>query len=227
MINGRDIEVRMGDLIPRTRVPHKRAARLYRFVSRLFAREAVEETIATRVSFNASLEALWSHVMLYEEVPKRTPFLLRALLPYPIRTKGEKTRVGATVRCIYKEGYLVKRITAVEFPYYLEFEVIEQHLGIEGCARTVGGCYQISACGGATEVELTTNYRAYLRPRSFWLPLEALLVRQLHRHILRGIRGALLSKSSADQRNVSESAEPQCPAPGGVRWKVSPSCSHR
>src|SRR6516225_9545393 len=110
MINGHDIEVRMGDLIPRTRVPHKRAARLYRFVSRLFAREAVEETIATRVSFNASLEALWSHVMLYEEVPKRTPFLLRALLPYPIRTKGQKDARGSKVSFHLKGGVFVKTI---------------------------------------------------------------------------------------------------------------------
>ena len=39
--------------------------------------------------------------MLYEEVPGHPPFLLRALLPNPVRTQGDKSRIGATVRCTY------------------------------------------------------------------------------------------------------------------------------
>ena len=166
-------------------------------MSWLFARKAVNEAVATRVRFNGSPEEVWDHIMFYEEVPGRPAFLLRALLPYPVRTEGDKTRVGATVRCAYRGGDLAKRITAIEPPHLLQFEVIEQRLGIEGCILTLGGSYQIYACGDASDVVLITNYQAYLRPRYLWRPLEALLVSQLHIHILRGICAAvLLSKSS-------------------------------
>ena len=143
--------------------------------------------------------------MFYEEVPGRPAFLLRALLPYPVRTEGDKTRVGATVRCAYREGDLAKRITTVEPPHLLQFEVIEQRLGIEGCILTLGGSYQIYAVGDATDVVLITNYRAYLRPRYLWRPLEALLVSQLHVHILRGVRAAVLPRNPAVRPAVAES----------------------
>ena len=152
----------------------------YRLAEWLFARPvAASETVRTEVRVQTSAEATWNGLMFYEEVPGRTPFLLRAFLPDAIRTEGEKDCVGARVRCVYRGGILVKRITAVDPPHLLEFEVVEQDLGMEGCMRTVGGSYRISPCGPASEVTLTTNYRAYLYPRGLWRPLEAVLVRQL------------------------------------------------
>ena len=73
-------------------------------MSWLFAREAVGEAVSTRVHLNVSAEIVWKHIMLYEEVRGQPPFLLRALLPHPVRTEGEKTRVGAIVRWVYGEG---------------------------------------------------------------------------------------------------------------------------
>jgi hypothetical protein len=174
-----------------------RAARWYRLVGWLFGREAIGESVATRVRLDGSPEQVWNQIMFYEEVPGRPALLLRTLLPYPVRTDGNKTSVGATVYCVYKGGELAKRITAVEPSRLLRFEVIEQRLGIEGCILTRGGSYEISECGAQSDVALITNYQAYLRPRSLWRPLETLLVGQLHVHVLGGIRAAVRSRKSA------------------------------
>jgi hypothetical protein len=170
---------------------------------------------------------VWNHIMLYEEVPGQPPFLLRARLPQPLRTEGDKSRVGAMVRCAYREGDLVKRIVSVEPPYFLQFEVVEQRLGIEGCTLTRSGSYQIHPCGDATDVLLTTNYRAYLHPRFIWRPLEAVLVGQLHNHILDGIRRAILLTNRGVLVAVAESLEPQRASPRNLAWTVSQSCSRR
>ena len=182
----------------------------YRLASLLFARNAASESVETQVHFNASPEAVWDHIMFYEEVPGRPPFLLRTLLPRPVRTEGDKTRVGATVRCAYRGGDLVKRITKVEAPHFLQFEVDRQSLGIEGCVLTLGGSYQMLTNGDVTDVVLTTNYQAFLRPRSLWRPLEAILVSQLHRHILREVCSAVLPGTSATRSAAAESATPLC-----------------
>jgi hypothetical protein len=227
MISGRNAEMPVAEPVPTTSRLRKRAAGWYRPVSWLFARKGVMEAVATRAHFNASPETVWNRIMFYEEVPGHPPFLLRTLLSHPVRTEGDKTRVGATVQCAYSGGDLIKRITTVEPPHFLQFEVIEQCLGIEGCILTLGGSYQIYICGGATEVVLITNYQAYLRPRYLWRPLEALLVSQLHGHILRGVFDAGLRRNPADHLTIAESLTPQCPAPGGLECTVSPSPSRR
>jgi hypothetical protein len=81
----------------------------------------------------ASPEAVWKRLMFFEEVPGRPPWVLRLLLPDPVRSEGEKSGIGAVVQCTYAVGDLVKRITAVDPPFHLGFEVVEQRLGIEGC----------------------------------------------------------------------------------------------
>ncbi len=205
----------------------KLAAVSYRLVSRSSARKEVSEAVATRFHFNLSPEAVWKHVMLYEEVPGHPSFFLRIVLPRPVRTEGDKTRVGSTVRCVYQGGDLVKRITTVVPPHSLQFEVIEQNLGIEDCIRTRGGSYQILSCGDASDVVLITNYQAYLHPRQLWRPVEALLIRQLHRHILRGICAAVLPKNPAMSLGGAESFATPCTCPGVLPCTISQSCSRR
>ena len=131
----------------------------------LFPRNAATDVVATSVLFHASPETVWQRMLLYEDVPTHPPLLLRVLLPRPVRTIGDKTRVGAAVQCTYDGGHLVKRILAVEPPHLVQFEVIEQRLGIEGCVTTLGGSYQIRPCSDQTEIVLTTNYRGHLRGR--------------------------------------------------------------
>jgi hypothetical protein len=178
----------------------------YGLLGRLCGGGGVRESHATRVTLDAPPHAVWNQIMFYEEVPGRPALLLRILLPRPVRTGGDK-RAGALVRCVYTAGELAKRITTVEPPHVLEFDVVEQRLGIESCVRARGGSYRIASDGDVTDLVLLTRYDAYLRPRSLWRPLEALLVRQLHRHILGGIRAALRVTRAA-RSAAAESATP-------------------
>jgi hypothetical protein len=180
-----------------------RPAGRFRLVSWLFAHTEVQGAVTTRVRLNASPGTVWDHIMFYEDVPGHPSLLLRALLPYPVRTHGDKTRVGTTVRCEYKGGNLVKRITSADSPYRLRFDVIEQQLGIENCVRAVGGSYQISPCGDESEVLLTTMYHSFLRPRSLWRPFESFVLTRLHGHILRGLETAVDSRGAAHRAAVT------------------------
>jgi hypothetical protein len=112
------------------------------------------------------------------------------VLPCPVRSDGPKNRLGAVTHCLYRDGHLSKRITTIEAPRFLQFEVVEQRLGIEGCLQTCAGSYRIEPRGPETDVILQTTYRAYLRPRPLWRRFETLLIHQLHTHILRGIEDA-------------------------------------
>ncbi len=172
---------------------------------RLFSRNLVTETVATATRFHASPETVWQKMLTYEEVTARPSFILRVLLPTPVRTQGDKTSVGANVLCSYQGGDMVKRVTVVEPPHLLQFEVTRQRLGIEGCVTMLGGSYQIRSCDGdQTEVLLTTNYRGHLRPRSFWRPLERFLAHQLHRHILDGMRASLRRSGSSKHSAIAQ-----------------------
>ena len=167
-----------------------------RFVSRvgrLFPRNEIVDSVKTMVRFSASPEAVWQGMLFYEEVPHRPTPLLRMFLPLPLRTEGDKTRVGATIAYTYESGYLEKRITEVERPRLVRFEVLIQRLGIEACISMDGGSYVFRDVAGGSELALMTAYRGHLRPRWLWRPLERYLAHRLHRHILDGMRVALES----------------------------------
>ena len=166
-----------------------------RFLSALFAGVGVSETVVTRVEMDAGPEKVWQGILFYEEVPGRAPWLLRTFMPCPVRTEGGKGEVGATVLCTYHLGDLVKRITAVEPPRLIAFEVVEQCLGIEGCVRTEGGSYEIQPRGDGSTILLRTRYRAFLHPRWLWRPWERVVTNQLHHHVLQGI-GASVGQAS-------------------------------
>jgi hypothetical protein len=182
-------------------------------VSWLFARNGTREFVATRARVAGTPEEIWDRVMFYEDVPGLPAFPLRMLLPAPVRTDGDKSRVGATVRCTYTHGELAKRITAADAPRLLQFDVLDQRLGIEGCLVARGGSYQIDRGADASDVVLTTNYHGYLSPRSIWRHLERLLVGQLHSHILRGIGEAALRRHPHRVEPAAESRTRACAVP--------------
>jgi hypothetical protein len=157
-------------------------------LGRVFSREGHTEVIATSVLFDAGPDDVWRQLLTYEEIPGRPPFPLRTLLPVPIRTEGDKTRVGSAIHCFYRGGNLIKVVTACEPPCLFEFEVTRQNIGIESCVRALCGSYRIRPRGDGSEVVLSTTYRAHLRPRFFWRPLEAFLIHSMHRYILEGMR---------------------------------------
>lgn len=156
-------------------------------VGRLFPESSAIEAVTTTAQFDMPADALWQAMMFYEEVPSPPPLLLRWFLPCPVRTQGAGKHEGALVECTYSRGSLTKRITVLERPRLVRFEVLEQRLGIERCLTTVEGSYEFRPRGSGTEVALTTRYRGHLRPRVLWRPLERLLAHQLHRHILGGM----------------------------------------
>jgi len=227
MTGSRNAEMHAAEQLPIAPRLRNLEAGWSRSVGWLFAREAVKERVATLVHFDARPEVIWNRLMFYEEVPGRAPFLLRALLPRPIRTEGDKTRVGTIVRCLYNRGDLVKRITTVDPLHTLEFEVIEQRLGIEDCLLTLGGSYQLFSCANTADVVLITNYQAYLRPRSLWRPLEARLLSQLHKHILRGVNAAVFRENPAVRPVVAESLKPQNVPSGGLACTATQFSSRR
>jgi Polyketide cyclase / dehydrase and lipid transport len=209
MTHGRDIGLSVLDASPKRPQPKSRAAGWFWHLGWLFPRNAATDTVSTSVHFRATPESVWQRVLMYEEVPALPPFLLRLLLPSPVRAQGEKTRVGSAVQCTYDGGHLVKRITFVEPHRLLEFEVVEQRLGIEACVTTLSGSYRILSRGVDSEIILTTNYLGHLRPRRCWRPLERLLSHQLHGHILDGIRASLLRSDSTARSTTAEASIPK------------------
>lgn len=160
-------------------------------VGLLFPRNARSEAVETVLHLKATPEEVWQGILFYEEVPRRPLWFLRVFLPRPIRTEGEKARVGAIIRCTYDSGHLLKRITVVEPARLMRFDVLEQRLGVEDCVSMRRGSYEIRATGDGSQVVLTTHYCSHLRPRRLWRPLERYLAHRLHRHILDGMRVAL------------------------------------
>ncbi len=169
------------------RVPNPDQRAWSGLVSWLFAGNPAAEEVMTSIGCDETPETVWSRMMTYEEIPLRPPVLLRALLPQPRRTQGDKTCVEAEVLCLYDSGFLVKRITKVEPPHLLQFDVVQQRLGIEGCITALGGSYEIRSVKGRTEIALATKYQGYLRPRYLWQPIERFIAHQFHHHILNGM----------------------------------------
>lgn len=172
-------------------------------IGRLARANDAIEAVTTRCHIAASPEEVWHRLMFFEEVPQRARGLLRTVLPQPIRTAGEGKRIGAVVQCLYTSGCLMKRITAIEPPHTLRFEVVAQELGIESCVTTVAGAYEIRGDADGATVALTTRYRGHLRPRLLWRPFERVVAHQLHRHILSGmsVPGTCSGSASADSRS--------------------------
>jgi hypothetical protein len=184
--------------------------RLLSLVGRLFPRNETIEAVKTRIHFDASPETVWRGMLFYEEVPRRPMPLLRMFLPTPVRTQGEKTRVGAIIKCTYDRGHLEKRITAAERARFVRFDVLVQELGVEDCISMSGGSYEMQASGGGTELALTTRYCGHLRPRWVWRPLEHFLAHRLHRHILDGMctKAQLLRVTAKSARAGLEASPP-------------------
>ncbi len=157
----------------------------------LFGGAPASNSVQTKLDITASPEAVWKRILFYEEISATPPLLLRALIPRPLHTSGDKTTSGSTILCTYQRGHLLKRVTALEPPRLIEFEVVAQKLGIESCVTARSGSYRIRPTPRGAEVVLTTNYQSHLHPRPLFRPLERLAIHQLHRHILNGMRQAI------------------------------------
>lgn len=166
---------------------------LLKRAGRLFPPNHAFEPVATKMLLPAPPDRVWAAMMFYEEVPQRPAPLLRLFLPAPVRTAGAKTKVGATIDCVYEGGTLEKKITESSPPRRIAFDVTRQALGVEDLITMSGGSYEIRPIHGGSEIVLTTSYAGRLRPRWLFRPFEHYLAHQLHAHILEGMRLALTS----------------------------------
>jgi hypothetical protein len=145
--------------------------------------------VVTGMKFSASAETVWKRLMFYEQIEKRPPLVLRLLLPIPIRADGRKLEVGEEIKCIYQDGYLVKRVTGINRGWNYLFEVVEQNLPLHGGIKLSGGSYTLQELpDGGTEVALETRYVSANRPRWLCRRIEAAVCHLFHRHILNAMR---------------------------------------
>lgn len=109
---------------------------------------------------HCSTAEAWSHVCFYEHILKQPSWLLRTVLPVPLRSTGCYGSVGDTSRCQYSDGgYLTKRITKRQERKCIEFDVIEH--SIRYCNRIAlrGGAINVIAeADGTCRIEMVTRY---------------------------------------------------------------------
>lgn len=169
---------------------------LFNALCRIMPANSAEDSITTEMSIPASPLDVWRNIQFYEEVTQPAPLVLRWLLPTPVRTEGGKQNLHAVVRCTYRGGFLIKKITDSKPGSVIEFDVLKQALGIEGFVALGRGSYRLLEDEGKTRVVLNTCYRGHLKPRALWRPFERWVAHMMHRHILDGMRIHLLAAAA-------------------------------
>lgn len=152
------------------------------------SRRVSVDAVASAAVLRAPLSSVWNALAFYEQIEARPSWLLRLLLPVPVRTEHRAWVAGVETRCLYETGWITKRLTRVEPPRRCEFEVVGQRLELGGGIRLVGGRYELSEDGARTRLRLVTRYEGAARPRRIWRPIEAAVCRMLHRHIVESVR---------------------------------------
>jgi hypothetical protein len=172
-----------------------------------FPPEAAITGVSTSATFPASPHQAWQAMLFYEQVRHPPPFLLTLALPRPLRSEGDKSRVGNVVHCVYQKGYLVKKITQVVEDRILGFQVVEQHLHFEHDVTLLDGSFILEPVDSShVRVVLTTRYRRRLRPAFVWQPMEREVIRTMHEHVLEGMRLLVLVSTNRPNDRVPVAA---------------------
>jgi len=146
-------------------------------------------SVVTEVRLSVPVERVWDELMFFEQVPRRAPLILRLLLPTPVRAEGARCAVGDETRCVYKQGYMLKRTTQVDRWRRYSFEVAEQRMPVGVGIRLLSGGYALrEVADRATRLAVETRYASPRRPAWLWRPVEAAVCRAFHHHILEAIR---------------------------------------
>lgn len=145
--------------------------------------------IETGLTIDATPEEAWNAIMFYEDVEHSPPWLLHLALPKPIRSEGNKQRPGEIVTCFYDCGEIKKRISTVEQPRRLAFDVVSVQMRSENYANLKEGSFEIVPVGERkSRITLTTRFERKLRPALIWEPIERRVIHTLHGHVLEGMR---------------------------------------
>jgi hypothetical protein len=146
------------------------------------------QSIVTHRSIAAPAQRVWDGLQFYEELDQEAPFLLRLLLPRPARQVASAQVQGEATTLPYEGGHYARRITKLEPPLRYEFEVIDQQLKSDRGVLLLSGAYTLRETKpGLTDLAITTRYVSRIRPRWLADPIEAMLCRRLHRHLLDSI----------------------------------------
>ena len=159
--------------------------------------------VETGLTVDATPEEAWNAIMFYEDVEHAPPWLLHLALPQPIRSEGNKQKEGEVVRCFYNCGTICKRISKVEQPRKLSFDVVEAQMRSENYTTLKDGSFEIEPVGATqSRITLTTRYQRKLRPNWIWEPIERKVIHTLHGHVLEGMR------HKAERPQAEEQPEP-------------------
>jgi hypothetical protein len=162
--------------------------------------------VQTGLTVDATPEEAWNAILFYEDVRHAPPWLLHLALPKPIRSEGSKEREGDVVRCFYNCGTISKRISRVERPRRLSFDVVQAIMRSENYAQLKDGSFEIEPVGRRqSRITLTTRYERKLRPAWIWEPIERKVIHTLHGHVLEGMR------RHAEQPHEREKPAPEDP----------------
>jgi hypothetical protein len=132
-------------------------------------------------------------VCFYEHIAIRPPWLLRTVLPVPVRTTGTYSKVGDVSRCLYSDGgYLAKQIVDITLGRRIEFDIIEQSIRYANRIVLKGGKIQIeSHDDGTSSVRMVTRYELHGAAR--WVPRYFInrVVKAMHEIVIQDMQTQL------------------------------------
>jgi len=149
--------------------------------------------VSTSGRLPCEAQRAWEKVCFYEHIATQPSWLLRTVLPVPVRTSGTYGKVGDVSRCLYSDGgYLAKRITQIVSGQRIDFEIVEQ--SIRYAARIVlkGGSIQIQPHeDGTSTVVMLTRYERHRSAR--WIPRYFInrVVKAMHEIVIRDMQAQL------------------------------------
>ena len=149
--------------------------------------------VRTTARLTCEAQRAWNKVCFYEHIAIRPSWLLRTVLPVPVRTTGAYSAVGNVSRCLYSDGgYLTKQIRRIEAGQRIDFDIIEQTIRYAGRIALKGGTIRIEPGNdGTCSVEMTTHYELrspLLSAVRFFIDR---VVGAMHRIVIRDMRERL------------------------------------
>jgi hypothetical protein len=145
---------------------------------------------STSAVLPCSAEKAWSKVCFYEHLSIRPSWLLRTVLPVPVKTTGACDHVGGISRCVYSDGgFLTKLITRIVVGETLEFQIIEQSIRYSRWIALKGGTIQIVAHeDGTSSVHMQTRYELPSPPFLVARFFIGWVVKEMHRIVIRDMQ---------------------------------------
>ena len=149
--------------------------------------------VCTSGRLSCEAQRAWEKVCFYEHIATQPSWLLRTVLPVPVRTSGTYGKVGDVSRCLYSDGgYLAKRITHIVGGQRIDFEIIEQSIRYANRIVLKGGTIQIeSHDDGTSSVRMVTRYEVHRAAR--WIPRLFInrVVKAMHEIVIRDMQTQL------------------------------------